>query len=139
MNKWNNKSGVGVKGTVVLALVMAISAGMLTACTGGNSNRQDVIDRIPSSQGSQKSEDVQKSTAGTTKTPGQTNIQGTEKKDAAATNADKGTAPEAEDKDIAGTEQKDIPSADTDNKTAGKENKDTAETENRETEAAISF
>ena len=157
-NKWNNKSGAGVKRAVSFALAMVISVGMLTACTGGNSNRQDAVDRIPSSQSPQKNDDVKKNTAETTETPGQTTIQGTENKDLPAIDADKGTAPEVgnketdnnsskvedkeadknisdiEDKDIAEIEQNDISSEDSDKNTAGEEKKDTAETEQKETE-----
>lgn len=158
-NKWNNKSGAGVKRAVSFALAMVISVGMLTACTGGNSNRQDAVDRIPSSQSPQKNDDVKKNTAETTETPGQTTIQGTENKDLPAIDADKGTAPEVgnketdnnspkvedkeadknisdiEDKDIAEIEQNDTSSEDSDKNTAGEEKKDTAETEQKETEA----
>lgn len=156
-NKWNNKLGAGVKKDVVFALAIVISAGILTACTGGN--RKDVVDRIPASQSPQKNDDVKKNTAETTETPGQTNIQGTENKDVPATGADKDIASEVgnketdnntpkvenkeadkniseiENKDIAGAEQKDTPSADSDKKTAGEENKDTAETEQKEAES----
>ncbi len=124
MNKrWNNKSGAGVKGAVVLALAMVISVGMLTACTGGNGNKQNAVDGILSSQDPQKNNDDKKNTVETTETPGQTNIQGTENKDLPAVDADKGTAPEAENK------KKDKNAPETENKKA---DKNASEAENKE-------
>lgn len=154
-NKWNNKSGAVVKRTVVFALALAMSTGMLTACTGGK--KQENIKRAPSSQTQQKDNDIKNSTAGTA------NIQGTENNNVPGTEVDKGAAPDVENKDAdkntpaveekdadknmpadvnkdadkmnpveenkdtAGTEQKDAPAADSDKKPAEEGNKDTAE------------
>lgn len=140
-NKWNNKSGTKVKGAAMLTLVMVISVGMLTACT--KSDRQDAVDSIRSSQIQPKNNDAKKSTVGTTETQGRTNIQGTENKDVPATDTDKGTIPEVENKeadtnipaeenkDMVGTEQKKISAADSDKNMEGGENKETAETEQK--------
>lgn len=151
----NNKSGAVVKRSVVFALALAMSTGMLIACTGGK--KQENIKRAPSSQMQQKDNDIKKSTAGTT------NIQGIENNNVPDTEADKGAAsdmenkeadkntpaveekeadkntpadvnkdadkinPVKENKDTAGTEQKDTPAADSDKKAAEEGNKDTAE------------
>ena len=140
-NKWNNKSRTKVKGVAMLTLVMVISVGMLTACM--KSDRQDTVDSIPSSQIQPKNNDAKKSTVGTTETQGQMNIQETENKDVPATDTDKGTIPEVENKeadtsipaeenkDMVGTEQKNSSTADSDKNMEGGENKETAETEQK--------